>query len=87
VTSSPSDIALLMGALRFAADKHRDQRRKDRGSSPYINHPIGIGYLLFVIPFLGWHRKDIVPAAAPLVAVKPALALAVPRQVGIVTRR
>ncbi len=55
--------------------------------SPYINHPIGIGYLLFVIPFLGWHRKDIVPAAAPLVAVKPALALAVPRQVGIVTRR
>ena len=46
MTSSPSDIALLMGALRFAADKHRDQRRKDRGSSPYINHPIEVAAVL-----------------------------------------
>lgn len=46
MTSSPSDIALLMSALRFAADKHRNQRRKDRGASPYINHPIEVASVL-----------------------------------------
>lgn len=46
MTSSASDIALLMAALRFAADKHRNQRRKDRGSSPYINHPIEVASVL-----------------------------------------
>ena len=29
-------------ALAFAAHKHRDQRRKDAGASPYINHPIAL---------------------------------------------
>jgi len=35
-------LPLLARALRFAADKHRDQRRKDAGASPYINHPIAL---------------------------------------------
>lgn len=35
-----------MAALRFAADKHRDQRRKDRNASPYINHPIEVASVL-----------------------------------------
>jgi len=35
-----------MAALRFAADKHRDQRRKDVGASPYINHPIEVASVL-----------------------------------------
>jgi len=25
----------------FAAIKHKDQRRKDKDKTPYINHPIG----------------------------------------------
>ena len=33
-------------ALKFAAEKHRNQRRKDREASPYINHPIDICHYL-----------------------------------------
>lgn len=33
-------------ALAFAAQKHRDQRRKDVDASPYINHPIALADLL-----------------------------------------
>ena len=36
------DIALLLYAIRFAAHKHRYQRRKDEDASPYINHPIEV---------------------------------------------
>jgi len=36
----------LLEALRFAADKHRNQRRKDAGASPYINHPIAVAAVL-----------------------------------------
>lgn len=28
--------------MAFAADKHRNQRRKDAEASPYINHPIAL---------------------------------------------
>ncbi|MFW5952129.1 MAG: HD domain-containing protein [Gemmatimonadota bacterium] len=38
--------ARLLGALRFAADKHRDQRRKGEKASPYINHPIVVAEIL-----------------------------------------
>jgi guanosine-3',5'-bis(diphosphate) 3'-pyrophosphohydrolase len=37
---------MLLGALRFAARRHRLQRRKDGESSPYINHPIEVAALL-----------------------------------------
>ncbi len=40
------DLALLLKALAFAANKHRDQRRKDRAASPYINHPIALANVL-----------------------------------------
>jgi guanosine-3',5'-bis(diphosphate) 3'-pyrophosphohydrolase len=33
-------------AVAFAAEKHRDQRRKDAEASPYINHPIALANLL-----------------------------------------
>lgn len=36
----------LMSALAFAADKHKNQRRKDADASPYINHPIALANLL-----------------------------------------
>ena len=39
-------ITPLLKAIHFAADKHRDQRRKDEGASPYINHPIEVAELI-----------------------------------------
>jgi guanosine-3',5'-bis(diphosphate) 3'-pyrophosphohydrolase len=36
----------MMTALAFAADKHKNQRRKDADASPYINHPIALANLL-----------------------------------------
>ncbi|MFD2113682.1 HD domain-containing protein [Thiorhodococcus fuscus] len=41
-----ADFSRVAEALSFAAHKHRDQRRKDREASPYINHPIGLMRLL-----------------------------------------
>jgi guanosine-3',5'-bis(diphosphate) 3'-pyrophosphohydrolase len=38
---------LLIKALRFSAEKHRNQRRKDVAESPYINHPIEVMQLLW----------------------------------------
>jgi guanosine-3',5'-bis(diphosphate) 3'-pyrophosphohydrolase len=37
--------AILRAAV-FAAEKHRDQRRKDAEASPYINHPLTVARLL-----------------------------------------
>lgn len=36
------DLDKLLQALKFAADKHRDQRRKGAHQPPYINHPIEV---------------------------------------------
>lgn len=41
-----SDTARLLEAAGFAADKHRDQRRKDVGATPYINHPLDVARIL-----------------------------------------
>ena len=38
--------SLIVRALDFAAEKHRDQRRKDAEASPYINHPIALANVL-----------------------------------------
>jgi guanosine-3',5'-bis(diphosphate) 3'-pyrophosphohydrolase len=38
----PSDIARLLRATRYAAEKHRNQRRKGGDAAPYINHPIAV---------------------------------------------
>lgn len=40
------DLTLIFKALEFAADKHRNQRRKDVDSTPYINHPIALAKTL-----------------------------------------
>ena len=42
----PTQTSLLLGSLHFAANKHRDQRRKDETASPYINHPIQVAEIL-----------------------------------------
>jgi len=44
----PSLLPIIFDALSFAADKHRNQRRKDADASPYINHPIALARLLRV---------------------------------------
>ena len=40
---------LLLEALHFSADKHRNQRRKDQAQSPYINHPIEVARVLWKV--------------------------------------
>ncbi|MEM5366969.1 HD domain-containing protein [Paraburkholderia azotifigens] len=37
---------MLIRATAFAADRHRNQRRKDAEASPYINHPIALADVL-----------------------------------------
>ena len=37
---------LILKAVHFAAQKHRDQRRKDKDISPYINHPISVAKII-----------------------------------------
>lgn len=46
--NSVEDVSLLLKAFKFAAFKHRDQRRKDERASPYINHPIAVAETLWV---------------------------------------
>ena len=41
-----SIIAPVLMALRFAAEKHSRQRRKDSDGSPYVNHLIDIAQIL-----------------------------------------
>ena len=40
------DLGLVIRAAAFAADKHRDQRRKDAQATPYINHPLALARIL-----------------------------------------
>jgi len=40
------DNNILLKAAHFAALKHRDQRRKDVDTSPYINHPISVAKII-----------------------------------------
>lgn len=37
-----SDITTLIKTAHFAAQKHKNQRRKDVSATPYINHPLGV---------------------------------------------
>jgi len=39
----------MFEAIRFAANKHRNQRRRDSAKSPYINHPIEVVQLLWEV--------------------------------------
>jgi len=39
-------VNIVIKAMAFAADKHRNQRRKDAEASPYINHPIALADVL-----------------------------------------
>ncbi|XP_037030685.1 guanosine-3',5'-bis(diphosphate) 3'-pyrophosphohydrolase MESH1 [Bradysia coprophila] len=39
-------ISITVKCMNFAAIKHKTQRRKDPDKTPYINHPIGVAYIL-----------------------------------------
>ncbi|XP_029933159.1 guanosine-3',5'-bis(diphosphate) 3'-pyrophosphohydrolase MESH1 [Myripristis murdjan] len=41
-----SEAVILLETVNFAAEKHRNQRRKDPEETPYINHPIGVARIL-----------------------------------------
>ena len=43
-TSDP--VSRVLSAATFAAERHRDQRRKGKDASPYINHPLALASLL-----------------------------------------
>ena len=43
---SEHDLTLILRAATFAAQRHRDGRRKDKDASPYINHPLALADLL-----------------------------------------
>ena len=40
-------VGKILEAVHFAAVKHKNQRRKDPEKTPYINHPIGVAYILW----------------------------------------
>jgi guanosine-3',5'-bis(diphosphate) 3'-pyrophosphohydrolase len=39
-------MELFTKSLVFASYKHREQRRKQAGDIPYINHPIEVAHIL-----------------------------------------
>ncbi len=53
--------SLVLKAAKFAALKHRDQRRKDVESSPYIIHPISVA--LVIADIGGIEEPEILAAA------------------------
>jgi len=46
---SAIDISLILKAIKFAAQKHQHQRRKNEWASPYINHLIAVSEILWEI--------------------------------------
>lgn len=53
----------LLQAILFAAEKHRDQRRKGADQAPYINHPIAVAEILWRV---GGIRDEVTLQAAIL---------------------
>ena len=54
----------ILEAVYFAALKHKDQRRKDPEKTPYINHPIGVAYILWKEG--GVHDKDVLQVSCSI---------------------
>jgi guanosine-3',5'-bis(diphosphate) 3'-pyrophosphohydrolase len=63
MSRTKDDLGLVLRAAQFAANKHKDQRRKDAKARPYINHPINLAEVLHTD---GGLRDPIVIAAALL---------------------
>lgn len=41
-----TSMSLIIRAAHFAAEKHKNQRRKDADATPYINHPLTLAKIL-----------------------------------------
>lgn len=46
MSTHASELSALFKALAFAAEKHKNQKRKGKEASPYINHPIEVARIL-----------------------------------------
>jgi guanosine-3',5'-bis(diphosphate) 3'-pyrophosphohydrolase len=46
MATNSAPVSVVLAASAFAAHKHRDQRRKGKDASPYINHPIAVANVL-----------------------------------------
>jgi GTP diphosphokinase / guanosine-3',5'-bis(diphosphate) 3'-diphosphatase len=46
MATNSAPVSIVLAASAFAAHKHRDQRRKGKDASPYINHPIAVANIL-----------------------------------------
>jgi len=57
-----TSTARIIDAIAFAADAHRDQRRKGADAAPYINHPIAL--LRILVVEAGIDDTDVLCAAA-----------------------
>jgi GTP diphosphokinase / guanosine-3',5'-bis(diphosphate) 3'-diphosphatase len=44
-----ASAGILLKALRYSAEKHSEQRRRDAKASPYINHPIQVTETLWSV--------------------------------------
>ena len=63
MSTESNDLSAVFAALRFAADRHRRQRRKDSEGTPYVNHLITVLDLLWRV---GGVRDPVTLAAAVL---------------------
>lgn len=54
-------MKLLLRALKFAAEKHTRQRRKNPDATPYINHPIEVAELMATVG--GIEDEEVLAAA------------------------
>lgn len=46
---SDEEVDRVLGAALFAAEKHKNQTRKDSASTPYIIHPIGVAHYILAV--------------------------------------
>ena len=69
---STDAVGAFIKAVAFAAEKHRDQRRKDADASPCINHPIALADVL--ANEYAWHGGPPIRTQG-LFAPKPALSI------------